>query len=296
MRLPRTETTLAAVLLLSAAPFALAAPPPANTPGTQTPTATPPGTTNQAGTPRGGVNTGTVSPGTINSGMAKPDSTTPDTHGANPPAANPGAAGPGAMPPGAGSGYPGAAGAPGAGRTRSRGMQGGNAGSWGRAHSVRSVQRVPQADIQAAKNVKVSLRKAIEAAQKHNHGEVVSARFELMHGRPEYLIRTFDRQHKAEWLGHVDARTGQLIGKGRTVPLSRVRPQDRHALTASANAGTTLEQAVRKAEHERGGKAVAAGLSARNGAVRYRTELLKSNGRTQMAMISPSSGKVGRYR
>jgi uncharacterized membrane protein YkoI len=298
MRLPRTETTLAAVLLLAAAPFALAVPPPApaNTPGTQTTSATPPGTTNQAGTPPGGVNAGTTSPGTINSGMAKPDSTTPDTNGATAPAARPGAASPQALPPGAGGGYPGAAGAPGAGRMRSPGMRGGSVGRSGHGHTMGSSERVPQSDIQAAKNVKVSLRSAIDTARKQHHGKVISARFEMLHGKPEYLIRTFERQRHEEWLGHIDARTGKLIGKGRTIALERLRREDRQELSASSKTGTTLEQAVREAEKKDGGKALAAGLSARNGKVSYRTELLKGNGRTQMAMISPSSGKVSRYR
>jgi uncharacterized membrane protein YkoI len=161
---------------------------------------------------------------------------------------------------------------------------------------MRSEERVPQADIAAAKSAKVSLTDAINTAQQGNHGDVVSAKFELRQGRPEYLIRTFDSRSRQEWLGHIDAQTGQVIGQGRTIPLSSLPKEDQRELTASVSSGTTLAQAVQTAERQRGGKALAAGLSTSNGQVGYRTELLKRNGRTQMAMISPGSGSTNRYR
>jgi len=169
---------------------------------------------------------------------------------------------------------------------------------WSHNHTrLRSAEHVPTSDINAAKTVKVSLSDAINTAQQQNHGTVVSARFELRQGEPEYLIRSFDSQSKQEWVGHIDANTGQMIGQGETVSLSQLPKEDQQELTASQNSGTTLAQAVQTAEQQRGGKALAAGLSARNGQVSYRTELLKSNGRTQMAMINPQSGEVsGSYR
>lgn len=72
--------------------------------------------------------------------------------------------------------------------------------------------------------------------------------------------------------------------------------QDQQELTASQNSSTTLGQAVQTAEQQRGGKALSAGLSSRHGQVSYRTELLNSNGRTQMAIINPQSGRVSTYR
>lgn len=161
---------------------------------------------------------------------------------------------------------------------------------------MRSAERVPTADLHAAKNAKVSLTDAINTAQQQNHGNVVSAKFELRQGKPEYLIRTFDSQNQSEWLGHIDARTGKVIGQGETIPLSRLPKEDQQELTASTNSGASLGQAVQTAEQQRGGKALSAGLSSRNGQVSYRTELLKSNGRTQMAMVDPSSGQVSSYR
>jgi uncharacterized membrane protein YkoI len=161
---------------------------------------------------------------------------------------------------------------------------------------MRSAEHVPTADLNAAKSAKVSLTDAINAAQEQNHGNVVSARFEVRQGKPEYLIRAYDSQSRQEWVGHIDANTGQPIGQGRTVSLSGLPKEDQQELTASQNPGTTLAQAVQTAEQQRGGKALAAGLSARNGQVSYRTELLKSNGSTQMAMINPQSGQVSSYR
>lgn len=245
MRLPRTETTLAAVLLLSAAPFALAAPPPGTSPTPNTPGVTPPettpSTTNPNMTPNSGAATATGSSSTGSSSMSS-------------------------------SGWS---------HNRTR---------------LRSAEHVPTADIDAAKSAKVSLTDAINAAQVQDHGNVVSARFELRQGKPEYLIRAFDGKSGQEWVGHVDASTGKLIGQGETVPLSRLPKEDQQELTASQNSGSTLAQAVQTAEQQRGGKALAAGLSARQGKVTYRTQLLQSNGRTQMAMVNPQSGQVSSYR
>lgn len=272
MRLPRTETTLAAVLLTCAAPFALAVPPGATT-TPNTPGVTPPETT----------------PSTTNPGMTPPEATSP---GATQPGMEPGTASPGmaTTPQGSQSQS----------RTQSQDLQRGSSMSssgWSRDHAqARSAQRVPKADFAEAKSAKVSLTDAINTAQQQNHGDVVSARFELRQGKPEYLIKTFDSQSRQEWLGHIDASTGKMIGQGRTIALSSLPKQDQRELTASQSAGTTLGQAVQTAEQQRGGKALAAGLSARNGHVSYKTELLKSNGRTQMAMINPKSGQVSSYR
>lgn len=194
-----------------------------------------------------------------------------------------------------GTAYPGGATAPQTSRSQSQQesqdlQRGGSAVSpsgWSRNDSsdmrMRSSERVPKADIAAAKNAKVSLTDAINTAQQGNHGNVVSARFELRQGKPEYLVRTFDSQSRQEWLGHIDAQTGQVIGQGRTIPLSSLPKENQQELTASQSSGSSLAQAVQTAEQRRGGKALSAGLSARNG-------------RTQMAMISPGSGSSSRYR
>ncbi len=272
MRLPRTQTTLAAVLLLAAAPFALAVPP-ETSPTPSTPGVTPPETT----------------PSTTNPGMTPPEATSPN---ARRPGTRPGTA------------YPGGATAAQTSRAESQDLQrGGSMGSSGWNESsksdtgLRSAERLPKADIAAAKNAKVSLIDAIETAQQQNHGKVVSARFELRHGKPEYSIKTFDSQSRQEWLEHIDAQTGQVIGQGRKIPLSSLPKEDRQELTAlQRSSGATLAQAVQTAQLQRGGKAVAVELSAGNGQVGYKTELLKSNGRTQMAMISAGTGASNRYR
>lgn len=111
--------------------------------------------------------------------------------------------------------------------------------------SMRSAERVPKADLTAAKRAKVSLIDAINGAAAQSHGDVVSARFELRHGKPAYLIKTFDSKTRQEWLGHIDANTGKLIGEGRTMPLNRLPKEDQEELTAAAASGTTLAQPLR---------------------------------------------------
>jgi uncharacterized membrane protein YkoI len=192
------------------------------------------------------------------------------------------------MPPGAGS-------SPRGQDLQSGGAMSSNGWSQGEAPS-RAARRAAQADIDAAKSARVSLTQAINAAQGHSHGEVVAARFELRQGKPEYLVRAFDGRSRQEWLGHIDANTGQLIGRGRTMPLSRLPQADQQELTAVAESGTSLAQAVRTVEQQRGGKALSASLSARNGQVGCRTELLKSDGSMQLAMTGPQPGRARSYR
>lgn len=233
-----------------------------------------------------GVTPPEQTPSTTNPGATNPSTTAPE-------AASPGAAQPGASPPGA-------ANPPGASPPRGEDLQKGQSGSssgWSRSDMPpSSAQRVPEADIEAARRAKVSLTDAISAAQRQSHGNVVSAKFELRQGTPEYLIRTFDAGSQQLWIGHVDADSGQLIGQGETIPLGQVPEADRQELTASVRSRSSLAQAVQTAERQGGGKALSAALSTQDGQVRYRMELLKSNGRTQMAMISPQSGEVGTYR
>lgn len=272
MRLPRTETTLAAVLLLSAAPFALATPPGSAEPST-------PGATAPETTPS------TTNPSTMNPHATPPGETPPEEPS------------PGATQPGTAN--PGATGTPGTSQPESEGSQGSKA--WSHHYNshmrTRSTEQVPQADIDAAKNAKVSLTDAINTAEQEHHGNVISARFEVREGKPEYLIRAFNADSQEEWLGHVDANTGQLIGQGRTTPLSQLPKEVQQELTAAQSAsGTSLGHAVQNAEQQSGGKALAAGLTTQDGKASYRMELLKSDGSTQMAMINPQSGEVSRYR
>jgi uncharacterized membrane protein YkoI len=220
MKLPRTQTALAAVLLLAAAPFALAVPPGASGAGTTE------GTTAAPGVP------------------APPNASAPAPGGTQP----------------------------------------------------LSAAMVPKADIHAARSVKVSLTRAIRRVEKHARGKAIDARFELLHGRPEYMVKTYLRKKDAEWIGHVDARTGKLIGRGRTIGTTHLLPEDQQEITAASSASTSLLEAVTKAEHHEHGKALAAGMSARNGAVTYRTQILKKDGMTRMASINPRSGKVTTYR
>ena len=159
-----------------------------------------------------------------------------------------------------------------------------------------STVAVPGRDLTAARGLTVSLTQAIGTAERASHGKAVGARFELLHGRPEYMVKTFDRQQDREWIGHVDARSGRLLGRGRSLKTTRLLPEDQQELTAANAASTSLMDAVRKAEQHVRGKALAAGMSARHGAITYRTEILKKNGVTQMAAINPKSGKVTAYR
>jgi uncharacterized membrane protein YkoI len=162
--------------------------------------------------------------------------------------------------------------------------------------AMRSAAAVPRADLPAAKSVKVSLTEAIGEAERHSHGRALAARFELLDGRAEYRVKTYEKSNDEEWIGHIDARSGKLLGRARAVKTTRLLPEDQQELTAAHSASTSLAQAVKKAERREHGRALAADMSARNGAVAYRTELLERNGMTRMASVDPQSGKVTAYR
>lgn len=145
------------------------------------------------------------------------------------------------------------------------------------------------AQIKAFEGVQVSLPEAIAAAEKHTGGKALEASFEDRNGRPAYAVKTYGND--AVWSGMVDAKTGQVIGQGKTTPASALDQEDKAELTALNSARTTLSAAVRSAERQHGGKAIDAGLEQSDGRVAYELRLVR-NGQVQRAAVDPATGRM----
>jgi uncharacterized membrane protein YkoI len=146
-----------------------------------------------------------------------------------------------------------------------------------------------KAEIQAFQQVKVPLTQAVQAAEKHSNGKAIDASFEQKNGMPIYRIKTYQNNSVCE--GTIDANSGQVAGSGQTTPQSKLDQEDMQELQAAKNAQTSLVQAVQAAEQKQGGKAIDAGLEARNGKVAYELELVK-NGQLRTVTVDPQNGQL----
>lgn len=148
----------------------------------------------------------------------------------------------------------------------------------------------PTADVKPFESAKLSLTQAVAAAQKEMRGKTLSARFEVWHGTPAYLVRTYSA-HQV-WESRVNAENGEAIGKPKTVPESDLGPKAKSDIAALANAQTDLTDAVDKAERQQGGKAIMARVRTDSkGNAAYDLGLVKE-GKIHMAMVDASSGQL----
>ena len=148
----------------------------------------------------------------------------------------------------------------------------------------------PQADVGPFEHAKLSLIQAVTDAQKEMRGQTLGARFEMWHGEPSYLIRTFDSNKV--WQERVDANTGNPIGKASSISQSEFSAQLSKDVAALQNVQTDFARAVNQAEQKEGGKAIMAAVRARSdGSVDYRLELVK-NDQLHVAMIDAQSSQL----
>ena len=179
--------------------------------------------------------------------------------------------------------------------TASYGFANGTAAS-DAAHNAAAAQRgreltaPPQQDLRPFDHAKLSLIQAATDAQKQLKGQTIEARFEMWHGQPSYLIRTFASNDV--WQERIDANSGRPIGDATSLSQDELSPQLSKDVTALQNVQTDFARAVNQAEQKDGGKAIMAAVHARSdGSVDYRVHLVKNN-RLQVAMIDAHSGQL----
>ena len=147
-----------------------------------------------------------------------------------------------------------------------------------------------KADLKAFSQAKVSIADAIAAADKHSgKGKVIDVSFDAGNGKPVYNVKTY--QNGSVWEGAVDARSGQVIGAGKTTQESLLDQEDKAELAGLQQATVTLAQAVDTAEKRVSGKAMSAGLEETKGQIVFEVMIVK-NGSVQKIVIDPKTGQV----
>src|SRR5438270_1979362 len=119
---------------------------------------------------------------------------------------------------------------------------------WSTVKQVRGAE-VSKADLRAFEQAPISLEYAISIAEGTVGGVVLEARFRVSHGRPVYFMKTFfgwdeSAPEQSVWQGVIDAHTGKVIGKGRTIALSKLDRGDRSALARLQPWYASLGEAV----------------------------------------------------
>jgi uncharacterized membrane protein YkoI len=148
-------------------------------------------------------------------------------------------------------------------------------------------------EIRAGERAKVPLRDAIQIAERHSHGQAVDARLEIQNSRARYFVETFGDGRL--WKGHVDARSGRIVGKEMTIAEARLGQADKARVAALRTAKISLSGAAGTVEELQDGKAVNADLTASNGRPLYETEFIR-DGRLERSAINPQTGALLAHR
>ena len=157
-------------------------------------------------------------------------------------------------------------------------------------------QRVPEPDalptekeIKSFETVKVSLAEAIRiATKKHKDAKVIDVSFDGQAGQLAYKVKTY--QDNNVWEGAVDAWTGQIIGDGKTTPISKLDEEDLLELAGVQKASIDLSKATALAEEKGSGKAISAAAEEINGRIVYEVTIV-SKGATTKFVIDPKNGQ-----
>jgi uncharacterized membrane protein YkoI len=145
-------------------------------------------------------------------------------------------------------------------------------------------------EIKSFEKAKLSLAEAIAvAAKKHKNAKVVDVSFDNQGDQLAYKVKTY--QDNSVWEGAVDAWTGQIIGDGKTTPVSKLDDEDKLELAGLQKASIDLATATALAEEKGSGKAISAGLEETNGRIVYEVTIV-SKGATTKFVVDPKSGLV----
>jgi len=147
----------------------------------------------------------------------------------------------------------------------------------------------PRADVKPFEDAKLSLSQALASAERENRGKPLAARFEMWHGKPAYLVRTYSANQV--WETRIDANSGDALGQPRAIAKSELGSHGQKEIDALDNAQTSLTDAVNKAEQQQGGKVIMARVQPVSGGVSYDIDLVK-DGHMHTAMIDAQSGKL----
>ena len=145
-------------------------------------------------------------------------------------------------------------------------------------------------DVQAIRNLKVSLPQAIDTAEKQGQGKAIDAEFKRDGTAGQYEIKVLSDNGNKLVEYKVDGNSGQVTGTDNQ-PIekyfTRLKPAD------IANARTSLKQALATAEKQANGKAIDAEVEREGSGVQYRVTVA-SGDRTQDVRIDGNGQVVSR--
>jgi len=147
------------------------------------------------------------------------------------------------------------------------------------------------ATVSAFEQARFTLDDIISNVEGTQGGLVIGASFEIAAGKPVYTVRTFQSWNRAVWDGTIDARTGKLIGKGRTTPVAQLDTSAKSMLARLDESYLTLAEAVVTAEDRDAGKAMSASLSETNGELRFRV-VVRTGEALRTMVVDAQTGQV----
>jgi uncharacterized membrane protein YkoI len=138
---------------------------------------------------------------------------------------------------------------------------------------------------------KISLQDAISATESSLGGIVISAEFKISNGHPVYVVKTSVAWDKSVCEEAIDAQTGSVIAKGRTIPEARLNQRARLMLPGLHEWDASLGEAVAAAKDSHGGRPIGAHLMDRAGGVVFQVTLVKGAS-TIIVIVDAKDGRV----
>ena len=141
--------------------------------------------------------------------------------------------------------------------------------------TLEAITEQSKTSLLAFDQAKISLQDAISATEGSLGGIVISAEFQITDGRPVYVVKTSRAWDKSVCEETIDARTGNVITKGKAVPEARLDQRARLMLASLHDWLASLGEAVVAAKDSSGGKPISAHLVERDGGVFFQVTLVK---------------------
>ena len=145
-----------------------------------------------------------------------------------------------------------------------------------------SAEHASKARLTAFKQAEISLGNAISIAESMIGGIVIDANFQISNGRPAYVVKISLGWDHSVWQGMIDAQTGKVIGKGKTIPEDQLDQKDRSDLAGLHEWYASLAEAVVTAEYSGGGRPISASLKERNGQIIFEVTVVKNASATKI--------------
>jgi uncharacterized membrane protein YkoI len=158
-------------------------------------------------------------------------------------------------------------------------------------HSEGSVETTSKADLQNFKQATVSLGQAISITESTKGGTVIEANFQIKNRRPVYEVKSYLPWDKSVWEGAIDAGTGRVIGKGKTIREDQLDQKDQSDLAGLHQWDVSLAEAVVAAKYSGSGTPISAGLKERGGKVFFEVTVAK-NGSATNIFVDAQHGHV----